>query len=204
MWEWKIVIGVVAVILSFVGYAPYLRDTINGKTKPHIYSWFLWGFVTLIAFALQVTSGAGAGSLVTLAVAVICFFIFGLGLKNGSKDIAKIDTVFFALALLATLIWIFAKQPVISVILISSIDMLGFLPTIRKSWNNPYSETLFTYLLNTFRHGLSIFAIQNYSVVTWLYPATWVVANGLFSLMLIIRRRKLRNEVTSHKRKSQH
>lgn len=188
----KYLIGIIAVILTFVGYVPYLRDTIKGKTKPHVYSWFLWGFVTLIAFALQVSAKAGAGSLVTLAAALASLVVFALGMRQGKKDITKSDTIFFALALIAIGIWLLAKQPIVSVILISSIDMLSFVPTIRKSWNKPHSETLFTYLLNTFRHGLSIFALQNYSIVTWLYPSTWVIANGLFSLMLIIRRKQVR------------
>ena len=187
----KYFIGIVAVLLTFVGYVPYIRDTIKGKTRPHVYSWFLWGFVTLIAFALQVSGKAGVGSLVTLAAALISFVIFALGLKNGKKDITKADTVFFIAALIAIVIWIFAKQPVVSVILISAIEMLGFVPTVRKSWNKPHSETLFTYELNAFRHGLSVFALQRYSIITWLYPVTWVLANGLFSIMLLIRRRRL-------------
>ena len=187
----KYLIGVIAVLLTFVGYVPYIRDTIKGKTKPHVYSWFLWGFVTIIAFALQVSGNAGIGSLVTLAAALVSFVIFALGLRNGKKDITKADTAFFIAALIAIVIWVFAKQPVLSVILISTIEMLGFVPTVRKSWNKPHSETLFTYELNAFRHGLSIFALQRYSIVTWLYPVTWTLANGLFSIILLIRRRKL-------------
>jgi len=188
----KIAISIIAVILTFVGYVPYLRNTIRGKTRPHVYSWFLWGFVTLIAFALQVSDRAGVGSLVTLAAGLVSFVIFALGMREGKKDITKSDTIFFTLALIAVVIWLFAKQPIISVILVSLIDMLGFAPTIRKSWYKPHSETLFTYLLNTFRHGLSIFALQNYSVITWLYPVTWTLANGLFSIMLIARRKQMR------------
>ena len=187
----KVVIGSLAVILTFVGYIPYIKDTIKGKTKPHVYSWFVWGLVTAIAFALQVSDRAGVGAWVTLVAALVCFLIFGLGLKMGKKNISKLDTIFFVLALLAVAIWVLAKQPVISVILVSLIDMLGFAPTIRKSWNQPFSETLFTYLLNTFRHGISILALQNYSIITWLYPLSWTLANGLFSVMLIIRRKRL-------------
>ena len=112
-------------------------------------------------------------------------------MRNGKKDIAKSDTVFFILSFIALFLWLILSKPVLSVILVSSIDMLGFVPTIRKSWNKPYSETLFSYELNFFRHGLSVLALQQYSIVTWLYPVTWVVANGLFSIMLIIRRKQV-------------
>ena len=191
MQDVKIIIGVVAVLLTFVGYIPYLRDTIKTKTKPHIYSWFIWGFITIIAFALQTGGGAGVGALVTLAAAIVCFVIFFLGLRNGDKDITTMDTIFFIAALVAIGIWLFVKQPLISVVLVSVIDVLGFIPTIRKSWHRPNSETLFTYLLNTFRHGLSILALQRYTIITSLYPIVWTIANGLFSLMLVVRRKQM-------------
>jgi len=187
----KTIIGIIAVVLSIIGYIPYLRDTLKKKTTPHVYTWFIWGFVTAIAYALQVSAGAGVGSWVTLAVVIISFVIFILGMRNGKKDITTIDTVFFVLSFAALFLWLIAKQPILSVILVSTIDMLGFVPTIRKSWNKPYSETLFSYELNSFRHGLSLLALQQYSVVTWLYPVTWTLANVLFSLMLIIRRKQV-------------
>lgn len=187
----KQTIGIIAVILTFVGYIPYIKDTIKGKTKPHIYTWFIWGLVTLIAYFLQVTGGAGPGALVTLAAALVCFFIFLLGARNGDRDITKSDTVFLIMALIALGLWLFAKQPVLSVILLSTIDMLGFIPTIRKSWNKPYEETLFSYEMNTFRFALAIIALEQYTLVTALYPVSWIIANGLFSIFLIVRRRQL-------------
>lgn len=112
-------------------------------------------------------------------------------MRIGKKDITKLDTVFFILSLVALFLWLVAKQPVLSVILVASTDMLGFVPTIRKSWNKPYSETLFLYELNTIRHGLSLLALEQYNIVTWLYPVSWTIANGLFSVMLIIRRKQI-------------
>ena len=174
--EIKTIISLFAVLLSIVGYIPYLRDTVKGKTKPHVYSWFIWTLLTGIVYGLQVGSGAGVGSWVTLAVTIIGFVVFLFGMYNGEKDITATDSVFFILSLVALFLWLIAKQPILSVILVSLIDMLGFAPTIRKSWNKPYSETLFTYELGAFRHGLSFFALQNYNIVTWLYPITWALA----------------------------
>jgi hypothetical protein len=189
--NFKTLISIIAIVLTFVGYVPYLRDTIKGKTTPHIYTWFIWGFVTAIAYGLQVSGGAGVGSWVTLAVVIVSAVIVLLSLRNGKKDIQKSDSVFLILSLAALGLWLIAKQPIVSVILTCTIDMLGFIPTIRKSWNKPYSETLFSYELNAFRHGLSILALQQYSLLTWLYPVSWTLANALFSGMLIIRRKQI-------------
>lgn len=191
----KNIIGLIAILLTFVGYIPYIKDTIAGKTKPHVYTWFLWSLVTAIAFALQLSGGAGVGSLVTLAAATVCFIIFLLGLRIGKKDITRFDTALLISSLLAIVVWIFMKQPVISVILISFIDMTSFVPTIRKSWHRPDTETLSSYLVNTFRFALALLALQQYSIVTYLYPLTWVFANGLFSVYLIIRRKQLRKTI---------
>ena len=186
----KPLIGIIAVILTFTGYIPYIRDVLKGKTTPHTYSWFLWGFVTAIAFALQLSDKGGPGVFVTLAAAIMCAMVFTLGIvRNGPKDITLIDTVFIALAFIALALWLFAKQPVISAILITLTDLLGFAPTIRKTWNKPYSETLSFYILNTARFVLAIFALERYTIITALYPMAWLIANGLFAIMLIIRRR---------------
>lgn len=184
----KEIVGTVAVVLTFVGYIPYIIDTIKGKTKPHIYTWFIWGLVTAIAFGLQMADNAGPGAYTTLAAAIVCFVIFLFGIRQGSHDITQSDTVFFLLSLLALVLWLFARQPVISVLLVSTIDMLGFIPTVRKSWHKPHEETLSSYLTNTFRFALAILALQRYTLVTMLYPITWIVANGLFSVFLIVRR----------------
>lgn len=189
--EVKTIISIIAVLLTFIAYVPYIRDTLRGKTTPHVYTWFIWGLVTAIAFGLQVGAGAGVGSWVTLAVVIACFLVFILGLRNGRKDITKLDTIFLILSFIALFLWLVVKQPVLSVLLVSFTDMLSFIPTIRKSWNKPHSETLFLYSLTSFRHGLSLLALEHYSIVTWLYPATWTIANALFSLMLIIRRKQV-------------
>ncbi len=191
MTDIKNIIGLLAVILTFVGYTPYVRDIFKGKTKPHAFSWFIWSILTGIIYALQVSSGAGPGSWVTLSLVVIMFFIFILSLTRGSKDIKKVDFVFLGLALLALPLWLWVQQPVLSIILLSATDMLGFLPTVRKSWRDPYSETLSFYIITTFRHALSIFALVEYNIVTMLFPTTWVIANALFAITLIFLRKRI-------------
>ena len=192
MHEIKNIIGILAVILTFIGYIPYLRDILKGKTIPHVYSWFLWGFVTAIAFALQMSDNAGMGAFVTLAAAIMCTTVFVLGImRRGKKDITKSDTIFLILAFVSLLIWLFAKQPVISVLLATTVDLLGFAPTIRKSWAKPYSETLSFYFLNTIRFILAVISLQRYTIITALYPITWFLANGLFAILLILRRKQL-------------
>lgn len=191
MYDPKVIVGLIASLLVFVGYAPYVIDTLKGKTKPHIYTWFIWGVVTLLVFFFQFNAGAGAGSWLTLSAGLVCLFIFMLSFRHGARNITRLDAVFLMLALVALGLWVITKQPLVSVILLVVIDMLGFIPTIRKSWNKPYTETLFSYGLSTFRFAIGIYALEAYTAVTYFYPVAWLFANGLFSVLLLVRRKQV-------------
>lgn len=188
----KQALGLIAAALTFGGYVPYIRDTLARRTTPHVFTWFITGLVTSIAFALQITHNGGPGALATLAAAVICFVIFGVSYRVGNRNITAGDSFFFATALLALVIWLFARQPVVAVIIVSVADILGFAPTIRKSWNKPYEETLVSYQLNTLRFVITVLALNQISIITALYPLSRVFANGLFSMLLIVRRVQLK------------
>lgn len=185
----KTIVGLIAVTLTFIGYVPYIWTIVKGKTKPHIYSWLVWVLNAFIIFALQITHGAGAGAFVTLAAGLMCLTVLILTVvRKGKSDITLTDTIFLSLALVALVIWLFAKQPLLSAVLVMAVDLLGFVPTIRKSWIKPFSETPIFYGINTFRFALTLVALQEYSIITVLYPGVWFLGNGLFTLMLLARR----------------
>ncbi len=188
--NYKIIISTIAVILTFVGYVPYIFDIFKGKTRPHTFTFLVWTIAGFTGWGLQVYGGAGVGSWALFFATSLCFFIFLLSLKYGEKNITKGDVLFLVLALVALFLWLVIKQPVWSVILAAGVELLGFVPTIRKSWNAPYSETLLTYEVCVVRHGLSLFAFQQYNILTVLYPAAWTVANFLFVVLLIYRRKQ--------------
>ncbi len=187
----KTIISIVVVVLSFIGYGIYVLDVVKRKTTPHVFTWLIWTITSAIIWALQVSEGAGVGSWVTFAVTLICGIIFLLSFKYGEKTITKSDICFLILALLALALWRIANQPVLSIILLTLTEVLGFLPTVRKSWNKPWSESPFIWEFTGFRHGLGIFALQQWNVVTVLFPLTWVFANFAFAVVLRIRRKRI-------------
>lgn len=188
----KQVIGAIAVVLTFVAYIPYYRDILKGKTRPHIYSWSLWGLLTILIVALQIKGGAGAATWVTSAAGLLCLGVVALSFKNGQRDITYSDTITAVLSLIAIGFWLIAKQPIISIFLVVAADMLAFFPTVRKSWSEPYTETLSLYITNALRFALALFAVEHYTILSTLWIAAWATGNALFSIMLIIRRKYLK------------
>ncbi|MCX6755438.1 MAG: hypothetical protein NT068_02780 [Candidatus Nomurabacteria bacterium] len=185
----KLIFSTISIAVAAASYIPYFRDIFKNKTKPHLFSWFIFSITTGIIFALQMQGGAGVGGWITLILAFIFFAIFILSIKYGTKDIKFIDIIFLVLALLAIPIWLIAKQPIISVLLLTTIDMLGFAPTIRKSWNNPYSETLSMYAITIARYVLVFPSLEAYNILTLIFPIVWFFANVLLVIVLVHRRK---------------
>lgn len=186
----KLILALISIAMTLVGYFFYFRDIFAGKTKPHAYSWLVWALLTAIAFAGQLHDNGGAGAWVTGVTAAISFLIFFLAINRGEKNVTRSDKINLAAALLAIVLWLLIGDPLFSVILITIIDFLGFLPTIRKSWHKPHEETLIHYVLAGLKFVLAIMALETYTITTWLYPASLVAANLFFVIMLITRRKK--------------
>lgn len=190
----KETISTLAVILTFVAYVPYYRDILNGKTHPHIYSWSLWGLLTILLVALQIRGGAGSAMWVTASAGILCLGVVLLSLKHGNKDITTSDKIVAVLSLIAIGFWLIADQPVVSIILVMLADVFAFIPTVRKTWYKPYSETLSLYVTNAFRFSLAFLAVERYTFLSASWLILWAVINGIFSIMLIVRRRAVDGE----------
>jgi uncharacterized protein with PQ loop repeat len=184
----KELFGYVAVILTVAAYIPYYRDILRGKTHPHVYSWSLWAVLTAILAGLQLQGGAGTAAWVTVVVGILCVGVVGLSLRKGKRDITTTDSVVASLALVAIVFWLLADKPLVSMVLAITADMLAFIPTVRKTYHKPYSETLSMYVTNVIRFMLAFAAIETYTFLSAAWIITWVTANALFSAMLIVRR----------------
>lgn len=187
----KDTLGLLAIVLAFVAYTPYLRDIFAGRTIPHPYSWFAWGFSSALIFALQITHGAGPGGYVTAVMAVICIVIAVLSYRNGvRKQITHSDGLLFAVSLTAAILWLFVDQPVWSIVLLAVADVVALIPSIRKAYGRPFEETMSMWAINGLRHGVALAALTHYNIVTILDPLVWVILNVSFVGLLILRRRK--------------
>ena len=185
----KTTIAIIAAALAIVGNIPYLRDIIKGRVKPHPYTWLVWSIVSCIIFFGQLAKGAGIGALPTAASEVFTVIIFFFSLKYGFKHIKKIDTVFFIIALLGIIPWILTKDPTISVIIAVGIDLTAFVPTIRKTFLSPATETPLLFGTNVLRHILMLFSLQAYNNATTLHWIAMITTNTIMTV-LILRKKK--------------
>lgn len=184
----KDLLGYISLTLTLIGYAPYFWGLFKRKINPHMFSWIIWGTVNGVVFFGQMLSGGGAGSWVAGLTSLICFLIVGLSFFLGEKNISKSDYMALAGALATIPVWYITKDPLWSVILATSIDVIGCYPTIRKSYAKPYDEPLFSWSLASFRSLISFLALENYIAVTMIFPIAMILTNGGIACFLIYRR----------------
>jgi hypothetical protein len=49
--------GLLSLFLAVVSYVPYVRSILVGSTKPHAFTWLVWGTVMAIAFSRNCPAG---------------------------------------------------------------------------------------------------------------------------------------------------
>ena len=170
-------------------FLPYIRDIFKGKTKPHIYSWFIWFILQSIGVLAMYKSGAGLGIASLLIGTIFCFFIFTLSFKYGTKNIKIFDKVCLAGALLSIITYFFLHDILLSVIVITITDFIGFLPTFRKSYEEPDTETSLTYILSALSSTFALFSLAIFSFTTSFYIISLIITNGLCAFIILYRRR---------------
>ncbi len=189
---YKEILSVIAIALTFIAFYPYIRSIILGETKPHVFSWIIWGSTTFVVFLAQLEDNGGVGAwpigisgVITLFVAALSYF------KRTDIGITRTDWLFFIAAMSALPFWYFTSNPLWAVIILTVVDILGFGPTVRKSYQQPHSESLLFFALFSARNFIVILALENYSITTVLFPAAIGIACLALIIMLIYRRRVL-------------
>ncbi len=193
MIDYKTILGSVAVIVGMVGYFPYIRNVIKGTTKPHAFSWLIWGVLETVAFFAQIAKGADAGAWTTGFSAVIALGIAAAAFSKRENKITILDWVVLCGAILGITLWRVTSNPLLAVVCVTVADALGFVPTFRKAYNKPEEETLVEYVCSVLKWIIAVPALGALNLTTWLYPVSLIVSNGSFVIFSLIRRNKIRN-----------
>ncbi|MCK5476277.1 MAG: hypothetical protein KAI71_06915, partial [Candidatus Pacebacteria bacterium] len=188
--DYKLIIAIIAASLVVIAYIPYFKDIFARKTKPHLFTWLIWGITQGTAIAVLLHGGGKFGSISLIVGAVLVFIVFLLSFKYGTRDVTVSDKVVLALALLAIVVWWKLDSPLVAVLMVSAIDGMGYIPTIRKSFKDPWSETLSFWGIMTIICLLTIFANAEYNLLTVTYLLVLFIAN-LFVFLLCTARRKV-------------
>lgn len=180
----------IAFVLTFVLFVPYIRSIRRGETVPHPFSWIIWGFGTVVVCFAQLADGAGIGAWpIGFSGLITCYIAYLAYTRRDMVNIALADWVLFGLALSALPAWYVASDPFWAVILLTSADLIGFGPTLRRAYSAPFEEHATFFACGFVRNGFVVLALEHYSWTTVLFPAAVGIACLTVALFLVLRRR---------------
>lgn len=183
-------LSIAALLLTCILFLPYIRSIRRGATVPHFFSWLVWAFGTYIIFAAQLADGAGVGAWPIGFSAVMTSVVAVMAVQRRKLiRLVSLDWVLLVLAISALPLWYITDDPLLTVILLTGADLVGFGPTLRHAYYHPYQEHASFFAMGGIRNILVILALENYSYTTVLFPAAVAIACVLVvSIILWLRR----------------
>lgn len=169
---------ILSAIISIFGAYAYIRDTLNGKTKPNKVSWSMWALAPLIGTAAALHAGADFWATVRIFLAgflPLLVFLASFINKQSYWKLTMFDALCGIMSFLAIIVWIAIDSPRGAILLAAIGDGFAALPTIMKAWLFPETETGATY-------------IASFVSVMLVLPSipVWNIENSAFQIYLMI------------------
>ena len=191
-WPVKEILSAIAILLTLAAFIPYIRAILSGMIRPHLFSWIIWGSTTFIVFLAQLDAEGGVGAwpigvsgIMTLFIALLAY------VKRADLSITLTDWTFLAAAFCSLPLWYLGSDPLWAVVVLTTVDLLGFGPTVRKAYRFPQSESLLFFSLFAIRNILAVLALETYTLTTVLFPAAIAVACLSLISLVVYRRRAM-------------
>jgi hypothetical protein len=180
--------------INLAGVVVYARDTLKGSTKPNRVTWTLWALVPLIAFAIQLSEGVGLVSVLTLAAGIGPLVVLAASLANPKAywRLTHFDLACGAIALMAVMLWIFARNASAALVLTLVADFAAGLPTFIKTYRHPATESISAYATEVASVMLALATIQHWDFMTYAFPLYLLLSSAFLCFLIAFPRVRLK------------
>lgn len=186
MIELRNILGLCAGIFSFLGFIPYIITIFQGKTRPNRASWTIWASLGIVLAISNYSAGARETMWLLTAYAVCQITIAILSLQYGEGGWNAFDGTCLLGAFFSIILWQLFNSPLIAITISIAIDSLGALPTIKKSYLQPETEDLFSWMMFWVAGTLNICALSQWSIELAAQPVYLFTFNSIVVTLLLI------------------
>ncbi len=186
-------IGKVAGIVTAVAFVPYMISTLKGKTKPQRATFAIWAAVGIVSLASYIASGATDTIWVVWAYAILGIVVFILSLKYGVGGFEKLDVICLSGAAIGIILWITTSDPHYALYLSVLCELLGYIPTIKKTYYQPETEDKLAWIIAWFGGFLNLFAINALAFDIIIYPAYVILIDTVVVLLILVPRKSAKS-----------
>jgi len=174
------------VFLNSLGSISYAIATLKGKAKPNRVTFFLWALAPLIAFYSEVKQGVGIQSLQAFIVGFGPLMVLSASFLNKKSvwKITRFDIICGVLSILGLILWLITKVGNIAIIFSIMADGLATLPTIKKSYNFPQTESVWIYMSGGVCSAITLLTIKTWSFPHYAFPTYILIANIILTSLI--------------------
>ena len=183
--------GILAGVLQLVATAPYLRDVMRGTTTPQRSTWTIWMTLSLVVLSSQWASGASWSLVLIFGQVISCGGIFLLSLRRGVGGVSPLELALLGIAALGVVGWQVADDPTVATCSVVAADLIAVALMLPKTFRNPRSETLETYVIGVVSTVFAVAAVGSGDLSLLIYPLYLLIADGAVAVMIFLRRRAL-------------
>lgn len=176
--------GVLAGACSIAAYLRYITAIYRNSTRPNRATWFIWTIVSCILLASYAATGARTTLWVPISYAVGSLAIFLLSLWRGEGGWTRFDRTCLSGVVLSLFLWWYFRTPIVALLMNLSIDLMGALPTIRKSWLQPEGEDRYAWLLWAAGNTLNLLAVKSWTFANAAYTVYMFLGAGLICVLV--------------------
>jgi hypothetical protein len=177
-------LGQLAAVLALTCMIPYVRSILQGKTKPNRASWFIWLIVNCSLVFSYHSSGATTTIWLNIAYIFTTLTIFLLSLKYGTGGYTRLDITCLLGAAAGLVLWWLTDNAVIALYMNVFVDLLGFLPTLKKAYLQPRSENSTAWDMSTVANALNVAALTTWQFKIIVFPIYNFTFNALTAILL--------------------
>lgn len=173
-------------ILGLSSYVVGVWQMLKNKYSPSTFSRVIWVLLSINSFAGVILSNGSKSSILLSSIFLlgniaICVTSFW----KGTKVIGKLEYFCLVLLLISGVIWIFFSAPLLNLMISLLAHFIGGMPTYKKVWLDPKSESVGFWSLFFFASLLSIFTTDGTSLKTIIFPIYFTIFDGSMFLLAL-------------------
>ena len=182
-------LGILAGVISAIAYVPYVISIFKRQTKPSRSSWWIWSLIGLLILLTYRSVGAISTIWVPLVFFIAPAVIAVLSLRFGENTaLTWLDKICLLGAAMSMIFWLSLDSAAIALYINIFMDLLGFVPTLTKTYARPLGESKTGWILFFVGSVLNVLAIDKFVVSIALYPI-YMFSMDILMLSLLYRKR---------------
>ena len=183
------VLGLLAGMMSVADTIPYVRDIRRGTTRPHRGTWLIWCVLAVVVVLSQRADGASWSLVMVTTDGLLTLLILGFSIRRGVGGVSRGELAMMGIAGAGIAGWAIGDAPLIATAGVIAADLTAMALMAPKTWRDPRSETLATFVFASMAGALAAGAVGALDLSLLVYPVYFFLANGALALLIVSRRR---------------